>query len=265
MKRARAPANRSLPWGIAAEPSTGNLYVSEVGNDRVQEFSSSGTFIAAFGSAGSGAEQLSAPKGVAVSSTGAISSPTRATSGSSSGARANPPPIRSSLHRPRTTSKAASRNPKRWRSTRAGTSGSRTRATTACIEFNSKHEYLRQFGSEGSGEGQFQGIRGIATNSEGDVYVSDYANDRVQEFSPTGAFIRKFGSAGTSAGQFLHPTGLAVDSSGNVWVLSSYGVHRAGVLLRRHLHLGLRLAGHGLRAVRGSGGHRRLRREPVRL
>jgi DNA-binding beta-propeller fold protein YncE len=38
----------------------------------VQEFSASGAFIATFGSAGSGAGQLSGPQGVAVSSSGTI-------------------------------------------------------------------------------------------------------------------------------------------------------------------------------------------------
>ena len=54
--------------------------------------------------------------------------------------------------------------------------------------------------------------------------MSDYSNNRVQEFSPTGSFIRKFGTLGTANGQFVEPTGLTVDQSGNVWVLNTYGV-----------------------------------------
>jgi sugar lactone lactonase YvrE len=88
------------------------------------------------------------------------------------------------------------------------------------LEFNSKHEYLRQFGSQGSAEGQFQGIQGIATNTSGDVYVS--GSDRIQEFSPTGAYLRQFGSPGSEDGQFLSPAAVAIDSSGNVWVLDSF-------------------------------------------
>ena len=37
------------------------------------------------------------------------------------------------------------------------------------LEFNSERKYLRQFGSEGTGEGQFKGIGGIATDASGDV------------------------------------------------------------------------------------------------
>jgi hypothetical protein len=87
------------------------------------------------------------------------------------------------------------------------------------LEFNEERQYVRQFGSEGTGEGQFQGILGIATNASGDVYVS--GSDRVQEFSPTGEFLRQFGSPGSGNGQFVYPDGIAVDSGGNVWVLDS--------------------------------------------
>jgi DNA-binding beta-propeller fold protein YncE len=87
------------------------------------------------------------------------------------------------------------------------------------LEFNKERQYVRQFGSEGTGEGQFQGILGIATNASGDVYVS--GSDRVQEFSPTGEFLRQFGSPGSGNGQFVYPNGIAVDSGGNVWVLDS--------------------------------------------
>jgi DNA-binding beta-propeller fold protein YncE len=62
----------NLPRGIAAEPGTGNLYVSDQGNDRVQELSAAGSFISKFGSAGSGAGQFTSPGGVAISAADAI-------------------------------------------------------------------------------------------------------------------------------------------------------------------------------------------------
>jgi tripartite motif-containing protein 71 len=109
------------------------------------------------------------------------------------------------------------------------------------IELSAEHKFLRQFGSEGSGEGQFKGIRGLATNKEGDLYVSDYGNDRVQEFSPSGAFLRAWGSQGNGAGQFSSPTGIAVDSSGNVWVLNSAG----GALVQKFSATGTYISGFG--------------------
>jgi len=62
----------SQPWGIASDPSTGNLYVADWGSDRIQEFSPEGAFIASFGSLGSGDGQLSYPSGLAVNSSGDV-------------------------------------------------------------------------------------------------------------------------------------------------------------------------------------------------
>jgi hypothetical protein len=56
--------------GIASDPTTGDLYVSDTYDNRVQVFSSAGAFITAFGSGGSGNGQFSGPRGVAVNSSG---------------------------------------------------------------------------------------------------------------------------------------------------------------------------------------------------
>ena len=44
------------------------------------------------------------------------------------------------------------------------------------LEFNPERKYVRQFGSAGAGNGQFNGIAGIATNASGDVYAIDSGN-----------------------------------------------------------------------------------------
>jgi DNA-binding beta-propeller fold protein YncE len=93
---------------------------------------------------------------------------------------------------------------------------------------------LGQFGSAGSGAGQFQTPVGVAVDqTNGDVYVADSGNVRVQKFSATGAFIAAWGYGvtdgtavsqvctttcqagipGSGAGQFQNPTSVAVDSS----------------------------------------------------
>ena len=88
------------------------------------------------------------------------------------------------------------------------------------LEFNSERKYVRQFGTEGTEDGQFKGIQGIATDASGDVYVT--GSNRVQEFSPSGAYLRKFGSTGSGNGQFYSASDITVDSSGNVWVLDTF-------------------------------------------
>lgn len=74
------------------------------------------------------------------------------------------------------------------------------------------------WGSAGSGEGQFQGPQAIASDGQGNVYVADTNNHRIQKFSSAGTFLLAWGSAGTSDGQFQGPQGVAVDSAGNVYV-----------------------------------------------
>ena len=62
----------------------------------------------------------------------------------------------------------------------------------------------------------------------GNVYVSEYGNDRFQVFDPQGRFLRKWGIRGSGDGEFSQPQGLGIDSEGNVYV-SEYGNDRIQV------------------------------------
>ena len=88
---------------------------------------------------------------------------------------------------------------------------------------------LRRWGKPGSGPGEFRFIPAaptiptdvqgsIAVGPDGQVYVSDSGNARVQVFTPQGRFVRQFGSFGTGKGQFLRPSDLTVDHAGDVYV-----------------------------------------------
>src|SRR5215216_2148108 len=52
---------------------------------------------------------------------------------------------------------------------------------------------------------------GIAVDADGDVYVTDYALDRVLKFGPDGSVIAQWGSSGNAVGQFSAPFGIAID------------------------------------------------------
>ncbi|MBI1797400.1 MAG: SMP-30/gluconolactonase/LRE family protein [Candidatus Eisenbacteria bacterium] len=49
--------------------------------------------------------------------------------------------------------------------------------------------FLGSWGTGGSGPGQFNQPFGIATDVTGNVYVSDYGNNRVEVFSPSGTYV----------------------------------------------------------------------------
>lgn len=80
------------------------------------------------------------------------------------------------------------------------------------------HPYLGQWGTLGSGNGQFSTTLGIAVDSLDNIYVADSGNNRIQVFTASGIYATQWGIAGSGNGQFNSPLGIAVDSSGNVYV-----------------------------------------------
>jgi tripartite motif-containing protein 71 len=74
--------------------------------------------------------------------------------------------------------------------------------------------YTTQWGSYGTGNGQFNNPNGIAVDSAGNVYVADTGNNRVQKFTSNGDYITQWGSSS--------PYGIAVDFNDNVY-LTFYG------------------------------------------
>ena len=73
----------------------------------------------------------------------------------------------------------------------------------------------------GKGTGQLNAPRDAATDSAGNIYVADYANDRMVKFSPSFGFVKTWGTKGSGDGQFGRPYGVAVDSSNHVYVADS--------------------------------------------
>ena len=66
-----------------------------------------------------------------------------------------------------------------------------------CISvFSQTGEKLRSFGSRGSGRGQFYEPRGVAVDNDGNIYVTDTRNHRIQKFTSDGTFITAVGSKG---------------------------------------------------------------------
>ena len=77
------------------------------------------------------------------------------------------------------------------------------------------------FSEEGSGNGQLSQPFGIDIDSEGNIWVTDTENNRVEKFSSTGEYLAQFGSEGSGNGQFKAPKGIAIDSSDNIWIVDS--------------------------------------------
>ncbi len=84
-------------------------------------------------------------------------------------------------------------------------------------KFDKQGKFLLKWGSEGKGDGQFQGPIGLAVDNQGNVYVSDIFNNIIQKFDATGKFLTKLGSTGTDDGQFKKLANIALDKQGNLY------------------------------------------------
>ena len=78
--------------------------------------------------------------------------------------------------------------------------------------------FVTTWGSSGTGDGQFNAPLGVATDGNGNVYVADTNNNRIQKFDASGTFLATWGIAGSGNGQFSDPTGVATHGSGDVYV-----------------------------------------------
>ena len=86
-----------------------------------------------------------------------------------------------------------------------------------------KLNLIRKIGTAGKKHtltepGQFSVPTNVAVDSDGNLYVTDMYNNRVEVFDADGNFIRQWGKAGDRPGTFSRPKGIAIDADGHVWI-----------------------------------------------
>lgn len=80
---------------------------------------------------------------------------------------------------------------------------------------------IRRFGSKGSKEGELFLPSNLAVDADGNVYVSDTGNTRVEKFDPQGKFVRQFGANGDQPGTFTRPKGIALDHQRRLYAVDA--------------------------------------------
>jgi DNA-binding beta-propeller fold protein YncE len=64
-------------------------------------------------------------------------------------------------------------------------------------KFTREGNFVKTWGQTGSGQGQFNGIRGLAIDAAGNLYVADAGNKRIQVFDGEGTFKSQMTNIGT--------------------------------------------------------------------
>jgi DNA-binding beta-propeller fold protein YncE len=85
------------------------------------------------------------------------------------------------------------------------------------------YKRLRTIGGPAKSEGDedpgtFAKPTNVTVDPDGNVYVADTINNRIQIFDADGKFVSLFGKAGDGPGYFARPKGVAVDVDGHIWV-----------------------------------------------
>ena len=196
----------------------GRIYVTEVGNNRVQVFTSSGEFLHKWGTAGSGDGAFDVPRGIAVDREGRVYVTEVGnnrvqvftsrgeflhkwgTPGDGDGAFDGPLGV-------------------------AVDGDSRVYVVDAGNDriqvFSSSGEFLHKWGTSGDGDGAFDGPLGVAVDGENRIYVTDTGNNRIQVFSSAGELpSMRYNWTMERHGAYAHPRAIAVGGQdGDVYLV----------------------------------------------
>jgi len=82
------------------------------------------------------------------------------------------------------------------------------------VKFAKDGKFIKAWGKEGKGQGEFDEPHGLAMDSTGRLFVADRANSRIQIFDQDGKFLAEWR-------QFGRPSGVAIDKNDVIYVADS--------------------------------------------
>ncbi|MHB8601918.1 MAG: HYR domain-containing protein [Nitrosotalea sp.] len=204
----------AFPQGVSID-SSGNVYVTDLGNRRVEKFDNNGNFLFTFGTKGGGDGQFNAPVGIAITSDSIYVVDN----------------ARNDIQKFDSTGKFVTK----W-----GGQGSSTSqfllpqgvavdpsgdvyvvdtGNSRVEKFDSTGKFLLTIGQSGLGDGQFLSPRAVAADSQGSIFVADSGGNKIEKFTQDGVFLKSF-DASTGA-NLQTPLGMSIDNSGNIFVADS--------------------------------------------
>jgi hypothetical protein len=82
-------------------------------------------------------------------------------------------------------------------------------------------QIVSSIGGIGKEEGKFFKPTHVIVDKEGNFYVNDFFNFRIQKFDQDGNYLKTFGYPGDTLGAFARPKGLSIDREGHLYVVDA--------------------------------------------
>lgn len=95
------------------------------------------------------------------------------------------------------------------------------KGTPRVMKFDANGKFIKQWGSSGTGPGEFGMPHCLAMDSKGNLYVGDRDNNRIQIFTQDGKLLGQLT-------QFGRPSGIAIDSNDVIYVTDSESTNKDG-------------------------------------
>lgn len=236
------------PEGLAVD-ADGNIYVADTGNHRIQVFDADGVFLRKWGQEGSGPGQFLDPSGIAVDANGVVyvADP--------GGRLADSDEYLNRVHKfssdgelLATWSEEDADDNRAPRGIAIDEAGSVyvTEIGSYLASFNGYTSSVRvnqvvKFGPDGSriaewggyelgfggltsmasggdGDGEFEEPHGVAVDQNGNLYIADTGNNRIQKLAPEGEAVSVWGRSDRPLKDLNEPLDVATDDAGFVYV-----------------------------------------------
>ncbi|KAF6243236.1 hypothetical protein C6988_04755, partial [Nitrosopumilus sp. b1] len=209
-----SPGKFSNPQNIAID-SSDNVYVTDLGNKRVQKFSSAGGFLKAWGSSGSDPGKFSSPSGITTTKDAVFV-------------------VDSQLHKVQKFDLEGNfilqwgiqgSNPGEFllpngiSSDKSGMIFVVDTGNHRIQKFDSDGNYISSFGKSGISDDKFVSPLGIAIDPVGNIYVSDTGDNSIKKFDSDGNFVSIIDSS--VGGTAIKVQGITIDPEGNLYAVDT--------------------------------------------
>ena len=172
--------------------SSGNIWIVDTSNNRIQKFDPSGNYVTKFGSSGTGNGEFYSPKAIAIDSSDNIwiadTNNNRIQKFNSAGVYQS----------------------------QFGSEGCQVIQNDGTIGEDPDGDGV--YTKTERHNGKFCSPQDLDFDSDDNIFVVDHNNRRVQKFDSSGTYVTSFGSYGTTDGKFINPHYITIDPFNHIYV-----------------------------------------------